>query len=104
VEMVEGFRKPLSLDSNSELYTGTYGLLIGTEYPSRYGDNYWRTFRYSPEAYDFFKDVVDKRDLARYEAIVGKRERLTAAQQSQRAVVDATLAALGEMLHVRDFL
>ncbi len=101
-----GPRKPIGLIGFNEdrdwLFAESYGLLAGTEYPLEYGDNHHRTFPYSPMLYEFFKDIVDKKDFAAYESIVGKRESMSAAQQVKHILFDAELRALEASMEFED--
>lgn len=88
-EKVKGFSAP---HGARECHASTRGLLVGTGEPSRFDDNYWRTFSYSPETYAFFQEIVLMQDMLKYASIVGKRLPATPAQRVQDVILNAKFA------------
>lgn len=95
-EPLLGSRSPVGAHGDT-LFAEGLGLLVGTAYPMRYGDNYWRTFPYTPENYKTLGEMVARQDLALYEQLVGKRERPTPRQQVERVITIGLLEAAHEM-------
>lgn len=87
----EGFEKPVCFP---EQYAAGIGLLVGTEYPMEFGDNHARTFKYSPDAYAFLREIAQEQDKEAYTQLVGKRVPKTAQQQLQHFLLDTKLASL----------
>ena len=90
-----GFEGTIRL-RDGKVFAASLGLLVGTQYLSRFGDNHHRTFQYSPPLFSFFEQIVHKQDFAQYEAIVGKKERLSVAQQVQKVFFEASVAAFAQ--------
>jgi hypothetical protein len=93
-KQLDDFPRPMChLDSHAS----GLGLLVGTDHNSRFGDNYWRTFLYSKEAYRYFQEIVDAQDMTKYQSIVGKRIPLSAEEHVQLVWKDAVMGAMKQM-------
>lgn len=93
-QRVPGFPNKVGAD---EFLASGMGLLVGTDYPMRYGDSHWRTFTYSKDVYKFFAKLVQEKNWTLYAEIVGPPVPLTPAQRTQRFILDARIEAIGNL-------
>ena len=93
-QRVPGFQR---IAGGDEYYAAGMGLLVGTEYPIRYGDSHWRTFLYTPLVYGFFRKLVVEKNYDLYTKVVGPPVPLTGGQCVQRFILDARIKAMSNL-------